>query len=719
MGETVPQTSRESITSVPEKSGDEAQSEAKEKDADNADGDEGDADDPNLPVTERTSRHASQAPDHPVELPASPISAPGKLRSFFDTDSESDDDEEAFPTVPVITRASSVRVQRPIVVQHHSADSTRLLHRLLGPAGPGHYPAQQGTVKAEQVLGHSFRSMDDMTSATSFRGPNVIERKVVDIQNQNRDILQATPESHQAEFDTASTPIISPTPQPENEYLPDASTTALAPTPPSSDLSFTPSSIIEVPSTPLRREALDTLPTPMGGFGTLRAPYMHSRRLGPSAVDGLRSNPLSIEEANNASRLHRTLSEPPLPSKTVKNMRRKVTIRPLDTMTANELGNGHRGLFRESIVSTPYPSRATSLEEMHVTGGHNSAKLANSVLSKVWEKPEESPRAPVRDRFPSIVTNEVLKINISIAKHALDFMLVEIPVEDRGTFDDEQLFTQLHTAYSRILRLPRRALPRKISYVSCSSLRSDVGFSHRDFISHFTNPKIGHKRKTWLLWLRCVQSAGPKHSQAVHATPEVSKDFGANGSPDSQICNFTLQTTPKTALSVLKSPEDRNSIKTSPLTKGRANEGTFLASPSTATSLFNEKSRSASGRKCNKNQGDYEVYDAAADVEKTPSELSSLPILTFHHADSVSLILAGLALTFFLSALATIFWILFGVPGKSAANGNSHGGRREMGWRWQEDAQRRVGIGFVFGMFVLVAGLVVDGVWIFIGRTLL
>lgn len=665
---------------------------------------EADMSDPNLPVAERTSRRPSEAPDSPVELPASPVSAPGNSRSFFDTDSESEEDGQVFPIAPVITRASSVRVQRPILVQHRSADSTRLLHRLMGDRG---YPAQRGLAKAEQTLGYPVRNLP---SAANSDRLNAVEQTIIDNPNSNRDILQATPESLHAEFGMISTPEMSPALQSEN-----ISTIALAPIPPPSDLSFTPSSIIEVPNTPLRREALDTLPSALGGFGTIRAPVMHSSRLATLAVDGLRSNPLSQEEMESVNRLHRTASAPTMPSKMVKDLRRKVTIQPLDTTSANHLNNGRRSLFRESIVSTPYPSRATSLHESHVAGGPHSAKLASTVLSDVSENPENA-KAPLRDRFPSVVTNEILRINIAIARHPLDTVLVEIRVEDRGTFDDEQLFTKLRASYYNAIGLHCRALPRKISFVSCSSL-SDQQIPVQDFITHFLKPKIGHKRKTWLLWLRSTQPI--TSTQTKHTTAEDSGADTGGLLPDSQVCDFTLQTTPKTALTVLKTSERGDSRSVSPIDKGANAGGTFLASPSSQTSPLSEKLKSTDIQRQSRNIIHDVVPDTTTDVENTPSKSSSLPTITFHHTDSVSPILFGLALTFLLSALATIFWILFGVPGKSAADGNSHRGRRQMGWRWQEDAQRRVLVGFVFGIFTLVGGLIVDGVWVFVGRTLL
>lgn len=664
--------------------------------------------DSSLPIAERTSRRASEAPDDPVELPASPISAPGISRSFFDTDSESDEEGAVSPTIPVITRASSVRIQRPVLVQHRSADNTRLLHRLMDS---GIRLAQPSMTKAEQILGQPLGSVSYETSGLESTRSLPVQQTIIDHLDRNRDILQATPESYQAEFDTVPTTGASAILKPEEQQPPTRSTTAMAAAPPSPDLSFTPSSIIEVPSTPLRREALDTLPSPMGGLGVLRAPSMHPGRLGGLAIDGLRSNPLSSEEVNKANKLHRALSAPPLPSKRVKDLRRKVTIRPLDTITANQLNNGHHNMLKESVVSTPYPSRATSLDEPHITRGIESAKPGGPVLPGVAEAPEDSQKAPMRDRFPSVVTNEVLRIEVSIARHPLDALTIEIPVEDRSTFDDKELFTQLRASYYQMIGVRRRCLPRKISFVSCSCTKAVQNFSPRDFMSHFRTPEIGHKRKTWLLWLRSTQ---PKNVSHLQATPLERAISAAPGSPDSQICDFTLQTTPNTAMTVLNNPATPKD--TSPIQTQSVVNGTFLASPSTLMSPDKEKPNETTAQSGAEDIEANHASNVIADMESIPRRWTGLPVFTFHHSHSIHLLLLALALTCLLSATATIFWILFGVPGKSAASGNTHGGRRQMGWRWQEDAQRRVLVGFVFGIAVFLAGTIFSGFWLLFGE---
>jgi hypothetical protein len=81
---------------------------------------------------------------------------------------------------------------------------------------------------------------------------------------------------------------------------------------------------------------------------TLRLSRPDSSRIGISPLDALRSNPVTRLDTIG---LHRATSAPPLPH--CRN--RKVTICPVDMKAIHASNN--KKLFRDSVVSTAYPTR--------------------------------------------------------------------------------------------------------------------------------------------------------------------------------------------------------------------------------------------------------------------------------------------------------------------------------------------------------------------------
>ena len=441
---------------------------------------------PLSPVSRPTTRLPA------IELPASPLAGREEPRSFFDSESESDGE-------PVISRASSVRAQRPQLVTHNStasghslrvygasprpsANTGSSLNRALGTPGslytlydltpqaqrddPEETRPGPSISKAQQLLGIPLKNLVDLTPAVEEAGP--LENPGGPAQ-----ALEAL---------TANA-------------LDAASTTALASTPSSkSDQSCTPASIIEIPTTPSRIEALSTLPSTMGGFGTLRMPHSHVPVAEPvddhqttsscqpetSTKDGLRSDPIQESEI---SRLHRAISAPPLP---FRHPHRKVTIRTLDLEAAGEYR------LRQSVVSTPYPKRAGSLA---VDAISPLSALASNKISQA-----SLPTSEAHDRFPSPARTEVLYLELAVARHPFMTTLVQITVPDRSTYDDEALFTVLRKSYSQTLLGLAQYL------VTARTLRSvsftDPMFEAPNFLRHLNSPKLGRKRKTWLRWLR-------------------------------------------------------------------------------------------------------------------------------------------------------------------------------------------------------------------------
>ena len=100
--------------------------------------------------------------------------------------------------------------------------------------------------------------------------------------------------------------------------------------------------------------------------------------------------------------------------------------------------------------------------------------------------------------------------------------LVQITVEHRSTYDDEALFRILRKSYNQTL------LGLAYYLVTARALRgvtfTDPMFDAPSFLRHLLTPKLGHKRKTWLLWLREHQikanpstSSGSEKSVSFHS----------------------------------------------------------------------------------------------------------------------------------------------------------------------------------------------------------
>jgi hypothetical protein len=431
-----------------------------------------------------------------IELPASPVAGPGEPQSFFDSDSESDGE-------PVFSRASSVRAQRPQLVEHNS-NASGLSLRVYGVSPARSTNPGPLLNKAQQVLGSAVNTLHDLTpqvqSNDTRPGPSISKAQqflTIPLKNLGPDGPAKALEALTA------------------NALDGEPTTTLAPTPSTqSDLSYTPTSIIETPNAPARIEALSTLPSPLGGFGTLRVP--HHRVLQPatiddrprdesfhqreaSATDGLRSNPI---QDSDISRLHRAISAPPLP---FRHPHRKVAIRPLDLEAADE----HR--LRLSFVSTPYPTRVGSLAMDAISP--LSAAASTKVSQALPLTSEE------RDRFPSPARPEFLYLEFAVARHPSMTILVQIKIEDKSTYDDEALFTAVRKSYRQtFLGLAQYLVTaRALQGVTFT----DPIFDTASFLRHLHSPRAGHRRKTWLIWLRDHQMK-PKSSNSNGSEKSVS-----------------------------------------------------------------------------------------------------------------------------------------------------------------------------------------------------
>lgn len=413
-----------------------------------------------------------------VELPASPVAHPDEPLSFFDSGSDTDSENE-----PILSRASSVRIQRPQLITNISSTSGQNI-RVYGPT----LATIPSTSEVKQTQNQQTSFLSDATTAIQ---PSKSDASLASSANGPTQALEALTVNAQMR----------------------ASTSALPPTPKSHE-DFIKQSVIEVPNTPGYIEATSTLPPPMGGFGSLHVPQSSSTRFGASVVDGLRSNPVDKVEL---APLHRTASAPPLPSH---HLNRKVTIRPSDLVITNTSGE-HR-LFRQSIVSTPYPARngSNSTLEEGLVSTMAATKGVNVLPPMIEEK----------DRFPSPARAEVLLLHLLLSRHPCSGTMIDIEVKDKGTFDDEALFLAIRQSCNKnLLGVARRLFSARslchATFVYGSS------FDSISFTKHLKAPKLGHKRKSWLMWLRNQQCLPSRHGSSVSPTERYNSFYSPSSLP--------------------------------------------------------------------------------------------------------------------------------------------------------------------------------------------
>ena len=447
-------------------------------------------------------------------------------------DQNGSDDEVDSPTSPIIQRASSVRVSRPQVVQHSNSSAGSVPKLYAQQTTPFSTTDSPNLSKLSQTLG------EDLNNSLTY----AVEKTEKDVIPGGRDdTLKALEGEKPTEEITAL-------PQVPQEVSSESRDTMKE-------------TILEWPDTPSRIEALDTMPTPMGGFGSMRIPRTsaapsYSTNASTVVADGLRANPPTETD----KKLSRAISAP------VRNSARRVMIRPADLVINR--GNHDHKLFRENIVSTPYPARQSSIGEIDgilatqpQQDGKKTPKLRRSrPLShdtersepddetsdiadtspssdekKVMVAPEiplstkpppttTAPTTSKSDRFPSPSTPEILFLDLRLSRHPSARITVEVEVTDKATFDDEQLFRSIRDSYVRKLMGRGRSwfCARRVEGASLNNelhnnlhhagrtqfwhgqqqLTSTGDFDGADFVKHLRNPRSGRRRKMWLLWLR-------------------------------------------------------------------------------------------------------------------------------------------------------------------------------------------------------------------------
>ena len=474
------------------------------------------------PIRRESAGTTNESPTDPALIPSrtvlpispvaadAPITKPDEPRSFLDLDSDDSSDDDRPYSRPVVSRASSVRVQRPTLVQTHSSDKSSTTASgvtiqvyngdLLSPRpavnvprplsthaedaeepkdmpkvaasestnpstrgmGPNHaYQALTANAPSPQFVSRFSESTDESALPTGVDTPLPTPKTEAETVNSTTGLgPEVALKALTGEDDNASTTALAPTPKSQNTSTP---VLASSPEVPDIEAPVIKQTIIEIPETTTEQS---TLPSPFGGFGAI----------GPAIrFSPLDSNPVDT----NAARLHRTISAP-MPHQ---NPNRKVTIRPSDLVISD--AHGDHKLFRDHVVSTPYPARKDSVANMEEA-------IAMKKLPALVEE---------KDRFPSQDRAEVLVLQLAAARHAGMKKTIAVEVADKGTFDDAQLFKAIQKAYSKDLLGPARRIfgARHLSHATFSN---DVSFDAEDFIKHLKGPQTGHKRKGWLLWLR-------------------------------------------------------------------------------------------------------------------------------------------------------------------------------------------------------------------------
>ena len=581
------------------------------------------------PVEAAMKSFKSSAPK--VDMPPIAVTGPDEPRSFLDLHSSSDEE------TPIVQRASSVRVAKPQIVRHHSTSAGRHA-KISGDAG-------QSMDKAGQLLGEDLKNPHDSTPSDSDGGP--------------ADALKTL----------------------EGDVSVDGSTVALPPTTPSRSQTpkdLTKETIVWV------QDACSTAveSNPDTGVKSQEGQIVSSSRLSSPGTPGfnpLRANPLSDVERVHLSR---SMSAPLPPNR---NPNRRVQIRPSDLIIMHN-DNDHR-LFRESIVTTPYPNRLSMVNEgaerLSTAFDEKAANL--TALPDLSNVPAITPvplgqssitPTPIEktgDRFPSPSATQHLFLTLSLPSpiyipnvnssfQTSPSTTIEISITDPATFDDEALFSIIRKAYlSNLLGLSRRAFfSRTLNHATPGS--HDMVLDASSFIAHLSTPKLGRKKKGWLIWLRNQQPL-PKRASSMFSGHESGREpmYGHGTHHHSHSSGGS------SAMSAYWSPTSANGVPRMPFSRIQSRD--------------------------------------------LP------PRVVLHYRFSVLAVTLALLLVGLLSVMSTVLWVLFGVPGQATGEAPEMTIFGSLGWR--KEAEFRVLTGLVLGIVVSALGSGVVGAWCLGGWVLL
>lgn len=481
------------------------------------------------------------------------------------------------------------------------------------------------------------------------------------------------------------------------------------------------------------------------------------RSVHPTIVDPSTSVSASeIREQNKefapSQGISRAMSSPfPLPGK---GMSRRVTIRPADLVIKCHNGSNS---FRESVVTTPYPRQisgdADGTDQCDDDDGQGQAPVyedsTGSLKERRWRKGSFSEGLKRESYVPSLATPEVLFLDLSLLKHPCARTAIEIQITDKGSFDDEQLFNQIRTAYIKQLLGSRRllfTLVRHTNHVSITvpSNFDSSEFDSVDFLKHFHNPRLGHRRKAWVIWLRQNNPRTPSRATALLSPKPASthlrqidnlshlSPLRTHGLGQSRHGGRSSRDHPSQS-SEAKARKDKNRFSTASDTSSfhfiyspaiprlpflsKSDRSPAFPTASTAANLENGKNElspcrsffwpsdlSASLSTMSK------LGNPSSTAKDQDSDKETVKIVTvsFHH-EFRPLVLGLLTLGVVLQATAaSAVWVMFGVPGTRPGMDWRNGGQGD----WQIDARARVLTGVIIGLVVLLVGCLMEGMLI-------
>lgn len=630
---------------------------------------------------------------------------------LFDNVSESEYSVEE-DAGPVIGRASSVRASKPLIIENKP---TRLSK--LEPQSPFHAISNsRSLLKAERASGHQAEVLPTMVEEDS-------SQRTMD----HNDLM------------AVEGPGEAPSPKNPSQSSKDA-------TLPVSESSVGQNGFPN--TTPSYAVFSSALPT---------GSTLHSVR--PSIVSPEEQSPISNEtpQVSAVPNLSRAMSAPlPLPGK---GLSRRVSIRPADIITKDH--HDHKA-FRESVVTTPYPTRISTEENSMNSENLEREAFHDQALSsgRKGKSNRESRRIPSpkltgkRDRFPSPERPEVLSLNLGIFNQPQTTVSIEIHIEDKGVFDDEAFFKEVRSAYeNKLLLSPRRLFTtvRRLQYVrmSSQSTGSHLGLDGDSFLRHLQNPQVGRKNKTWVSWLRnhntvlpfsWTQNLGGRGAEVRHihnlshlstrargglphsrhssqSTKSLHTDRDINNAND---CKRPSTSSDTSSFYFAYSP----ALPKLPFLKtwhGGGNPRSKTHSPTSAMaqpagsspcrsfiwpSIHTTQSGSAMVHQNNNDGNDN-------DCEMTPRGTRAVPTIHLHHTFSIPRLALLTFLNVLFALLCAVAWIIFGVPGSRPGTTHAHpqldasappSGQSD----WRVSSQARVLTGAVIGLVTLLLGCVVE-----------
>ncbi|KIV94788.1 hypothetical protein PV10_02520 [Exophiala mesophila] len=730
----------------------------------------------------------------PLIIPASSTDGPEEPTSFYDDGS--DESTVASPRSSIVQRASSVRVARPRIVQHCN-DSGGSIGKLFAPDSTPIEEEPAMLVPTALSPSHQLRKLHTMNAETEKEIDDHIK---VTSPGGRQDALDALEGKNPSFEDIANI-------APEDA--------AIDRTEARDTIKNT---VIEYPTSPETVTGTTTLPTPLGGFGSLRlhkrdrdANQVTTKSGNTPFVDGLRSNPVEVDK-----KLSRAISAP------ISQSGRRVTIRPSNLVIGRTATDS--STFRESIVSTPYPARQNSITEEDETSsqanqtssGHgyrrarplsdqtevDSAEekdddLDISINEKppivpISTKPSIMPTTSRSDRFPSPVAPEILFLDLRLARHPSARVKVEVEVVDKTTFDDEQLFKLIQKTYNSKFHGLVRGLfsASKLSHASLAPSSSSsspssspsihgysgsgygYGYGHgdwhgqqpltidgADFIRHLLRPRLGHRRKVWLLWLRNQQhvhrggriTASPRHRSRLSnddspADSTVSPVFSFMPSRDGGSIATSTNHNTQQHNAVHNHNENDGEVKPSvphsnnsttnlrnpaqAPAPGSSTQASNIAMPRMPFQTYPQRLKSTvshSQPQTPNTASTWSNYEAVPPSRihshrhphthshsVSHTTIDGIPTLYLHYTFCLWRVLLFLALTIIASLFTTTMWILFGLPGRGADQGDGEVVFEDKAYplSWQRDAQGRVGTGLLLGFVVLALGCIAEGAWV-------